>query len=329
MFFIFFLLISTFFSQEALAFRYLEVGDKAPMPVLEDLNGQEGKLEIHQKVGVVVFWRKGQPEEFSVQALKDLQTIYQELKEKGVEVAAIAEPGVSAEEVKALKDKYGLTYPLFVDPKGKVQEEYGVIVFPSTGVIDKKGVLQFYQPSRNRHYPEIIGGKVKVLLGLLSEEVWEKEMARIGEGENIVTDQETAQDLYKKGLALYNERNYDVAIQAFSRCVKLDPDFLDGHVQLGYVLLDKGDISRAHQEFDYVLRSNPRYPGARIGIGVTYVREGKIHEGIELLKEAITLNPNPVRGYRELGKAYESSGDMKSALHYYKWAMKKLVQGRR
>ena len=159
MFLWFVLVILAFFSfsQEVLAFRYIDVGDKAPLPILTDLNSQDATLNFQQKVGVLMFWRKGQPKQFSVQALKDLQAIYQELKGKGVEVAAIAEPGILPEEVEALRDEHGLTYPLFVDLDGKAQEEYGVIVFPSTGVIDEKGVLRFYQPSRNFHYPEIIG----------------------------------------------------------------------------------------------------------------------------------------------------------------------------
>jgi cytochrome c-type biogenesis protein CcmH/NrfG len=47
------------------------------------------------------------------------------------------------------------------------------------------------------------------------------------------------------------------------------------------------------------------------------------------MKDAVQINPDPVQGYYELGRAYEKKGDLKEAMHAYKWAVRKLLQGRR
>lgn len=300
---------------KASAFRYIEVGEKAPILTLKNLQGQEVSLDFPQKVGVVIFWRKGQ--DLSLQALKDLQAIYGEMKEKGVEIAAIAEPNVSLEEVKALKEKHGLSYSFYLDPTGKAEEEYGVIVLPSTGIIGKDGMLKFYQPSRSAYpdYHQRITQEVKAVLA--------------GSGDMAFLNTDKAEESYRIGLELFNEGKTDEAIQTFRQSVKLDPAYVDAHVQLGNALLEKGDLAQAQREFEFVLKRNPSYPGARTGIGIVYVRKGELDKGIALLQEAVQLNPNPVRGYHELGIAYEKKGDMEKALHSYKWAMKKLLQGRR
>lgn len=301
--------------QKVSSFRYIEVGEKAPILTLKNLQGLEVSLDFPQKVGVVIFWRKGQ--DFSLQALKDLQAIYGEMKDKGVEIAAIAEPNVSLEEVKAIREKLGLSYSFYLDPTGKAEEEYGVIVFPSTGIIGKDGIFKFYQPSRSAHpdYRQRIAQEVKAVLG--------------GSGESAFMNTDRAEESYRIGLELFNEGKTNEAIQAFRQSIKLDPAYLDAHVQLGNALLEKGDLAQAQREFEFVLKRNLSYPGARTGIGIVYVRKGEIDKGIELLQEAVQLNPNPVKGYHELGMAYEKKGDLEKALHSYKWAMKKLLQGRR
>jgi tetratricopeptide (TPR) repeat protein len=307
------------------AFRHIQVGKPAPSLLVEDLGGIDVKPSFVGKLTVLLFWRQGQS--FSSEALRDLAGIAQEFRRKGVEVLAIADPTAEVAELIAFAKQQGFSLPFFIDTERRAQEAYGVIVYPSTGIIGKDGRLLFYLPSRNSNYKEIIGGKLEVLLGMMPEKEFEARLTRLGE--TFEGNGKKAQGHYKKGLSLFQKGKKEEASREFAQAIRLSPAFQDAHLQLGNVLLEMGDVRTALKEFQYVKDQNPLSPSAKLGIGIAYLRLGEQDKGIQLLEEAVSINPNPVRGYAELGKAYEAKGDMTKALYFYKQAIKKLLQGRK
>lgn len=324
-----FLLIAflTFFiaPRSSLAFRSVPVGSAVPSASVQDLGGKEAKLSLGQRLAVLLFWRPNQP--FSLEALRDLEEIRKEFSQKGVEVLSIAEGGSPASSVRATVKELSLSYPVYLDSQRKAEEGYGVIVFPSTGIIGPDGRLKFYLPSRNSNYREIVAGKLRVELGLIQEREFEERMKQIGEelgGERL-----KAEEHLKMGLRLSRQGKTGGALQELRQALDLDRDLIDAHLALGYTYLDLGEVEQARTEFVWVLARHPSSPGAKVGVGISEVRLGRLDQGIELLKEAVQINPDPVQGYYELGKAYEKKGDLKQAMHAYKWAVRKLLQGRR
>jgi len=311
--------------QSSHAFRAVSVGSAAPPVAVKDLGGKEIRLVFGQRPVVLLFWRTNQ--NFSLEALKDLEQVSRELSSKGVEVFAIAEGGIPAAAVEGAVKGLHLSYPVYLDPQRKIEEEYGVIVFPSTGIVGPDGRLKFYLPSRNSNYREIILGRLKVELGLLGEKEFAQQMKKIGEelgGEGIRADEHL-----KVGLRLVREGKSKEALPELKQAAILVPDLIDARLALGYAYLDSGETETAQREFEWVLKRHPASPGARLGIGISTVRLGHLDKGIEILKEAVQINPDPVQGYYELGRAYEKKGDLQQAMHAYGWAVRKLLQGRR
>ncbi len=311
--------------ESSYAFRSVSVGSAAPVAAVKSLKGREVKLAFGQRPVVLLFWRTNQG--FSLEALKDLEQIKRELPQRGVEIFAIAEGGMPAAAVEGAIKSLNLSYPIYLDPQRKVEEEYGVIVFPSTGIVGPDGRLKFYLPSRNSNYREIVLGRLKVELGLLGEKEFERRMKQIGEepGE----ERARADEHLKTGLRLSRQGRSKEALQELKQAATLDPELIDAHLALGYAYLDSGAAEAAQREFEWVLKRHSASPGARLGIGISAVRLGYLDKGIELLREAVQINPDPVQGYYELGKAYEKKGDLQQAMQAYKWAVKKLLQGRR
>jgi tetratricopeptide (TPR) repeat protein len=311
--------------RSSLAFRSVAVGSAPPAVAVRDLQGREFNLSFGQRFMVLLFWRPEQP--FSLDALKDLEQIKKEFSQRGVEIFAIAEGASPPAAVEKAIQTLGLSYPIYLDAQRKTEEEFGVIVFPSTGIIGADGRLKFYLPSRNSNYREIVLGRLRVELGLMKESEFEQRMKQIGEelgGERL-----KAEDHLKIGLRLSREGKTRESLLQLKQALALDFDLIDAHLALGYAYLDVGEVEQARKEFLWVLERHPVSPGARVGVGVSEVRSGRFDRGIELLREAVGLNPDPVQGYYELGKAYEKKGDLKQALHAYKWAVRKLLQGRR
>ncbi|OGQ80519.1 MAG: hypothetical protein A3F90_16655 [Deltaproteobacteria bacterium RIFCSPLOWO2_12_FULL_60_19] len=307
------------------AFRAVSVGDMAPATAVKDLGGREVKLAWSRRPVVLVFWRSNQA--FSLEALKDLEQIKKEFSQKGLEVLAVAEGRESNSTVQAAIKSLNLSYPIYLDAERKAELGFGVIVFPSTGIVGADGRLKFYLPSRNSNYREILQARLKVEFGLMKESEFDQQMKRIGE--ELGSERARAEDHLKTGLRLSRQGKPREAVQELKQALSFDQQLLDAHLGLGYAYLNLGEPSSAQKEFELVLKQHPASPSARLGMGICAVRLGELDRGIEMLKDAVQINPDPVQGYFELGSAYEKKGDLKEAMHAYKWAVRKLLQGRR
>jgi tetratricopeptide (TPR) repeat protein len=309
----------------ARAFRSLTVGSMMPAATVKDLSGRDVNLVFGRRPVVLFFWRAGQS--FSLEALKDLEQVKRQFTQQGVEVFAIEEGRAPAPAVREAVKNLALSYPVYLDVERKVEERIGVIVFPSTGIVGTGGQLTFYLPSRNSNYRQIIQERLRVELGLISETEFNRQMRQIGE--ELGSDRVRAEDHLKTGLRLSRQGKPKEALPEFEQALSLDRELISAHTALGFTYLELQQPKAAQQEFELVLKRYSASPAARMGLGIAAVRLGEIDRGIEMLQEAVQINPDPVQGYFELGQAYEKKGNLKEALHAYKWAVNKLLQGRR
>ncbi len=300
------------------AFRNVAIGAAAPAVTLEG-GGAPVTVPAKGHVTVVVFWRPGQP--FSEEAMADLSTFAPALTRKGVVVVAIAEVDTDA------TPSGRLPQGAIVDRKRQAADAYGVVVLPSTAVIDARGALRAYVPSHRAGYRAVVEAHVLHALGELPETELTRRLGEVGEvhGRNA----EGAEAAFKRGVAAAAERRHDEAAVEFARAIALQPDLVNAHLQLGYVRLELNEPQQALKEFESVLRVSPGSPGARVGLGIVRIRLGQIDEGIRVIEDAVQLNPEPVRGHYELARAYEARGDVKRAVYHYRWAFLKLMQGRK
>ena len=319
------LLASLFSVKPALAFRSVAVGSRVTAATVKDLSGRDVNLTFSGRAVVLFFWRANQ--EFSQEALKDLEQIKKEFSQRGVEIFAVAEGGTPTSAVQGAIKNLGLSYPVYVDAEHKVEEKIGVIVFPSTGIVGPEGELKFYLPSRNSNYRQIIHARLRLELGLMSEKEFDLQMKQIGE--ELGSERVRAEDHFKTGLRLSRQGKSKDALSELKQALSLDPALTDAHLALGYAYLDSEEPNAAQREFELVMKQHTASPGAKLGLGIAAVRLGDLDRGIEILKEAVQINPDPVQGYYELGKAYEKTGKLREAMHAYKWAVRKLLQGRR
>jgi hypothetical protein len=309
----------------AFGFRSVQIGTAMPPAGVKDLEGRSVDLTFKARASLIFFWRAGQ--EFSLDGLQNLEEIKRDFAGKGVEILAIAEGGTTTAAAQAVVKRLGLSYRVYIDAEHKFEEKVGVIVFPSTGIVAPGGRLKFYLPSRNSNYGQIIRSRLSVELGLTDEKEFDRKMKQIGE--ELGGERAKAQDHFKAGIRLSREGNAGNALIELKQALALDPDLTDARLAIGFAYLDLQEARRAQTEFEAVLKQHPASPGARLGLGIAAARLGELDKGIEMMKEAIQINPDPVQGYYELGRAYEKKGDLKQAMHSYKWAVRKLLQGRR
>ncbi len=95
-----------------------------------------------------------------------------------------------------------------------------------------------------------------------------------------------------------------------------------------YLLLEE-DPPEARACFEDLLKDKPGIPSARTGLGIALAREGRLDEAEKALREALVLNPDPVRVHYELGCLYQKMNEHEKAMSEFKTGIAKYQEGRR
>ena len=92
--------------------------------------------------------------------------------------------------------------------------------------------------------------------------------------------------------ALRRRGQTDVALKVALRGLERHPHNADAHDLLARVAVDQGDLQRAFDEWDMVLRFAPSHIGARKGMGFVCFQQGRTAEAERYLSEAATGDPD-------------------------------------
>jgi len=83
------------------------------------------------------------------------------------------------------------------------------------------------------------------------------------------------------------------ALRAFDEAAAADPGWHEPSVRVGELFLDKYSSTQAQAEFEKVLGTNPRHPGALLGLAKALEFDGSGDAG-RVLNQLLALNPNHV-----------------------------------
>ena len=89
------------------------------------------------------------------------------------------------------------------------------------------------------------------------------------------------------GEALRRHGQTDFALKVALRGLERHPHNADAHDLLARISVDRGELERAFDEWDMVIRFAPRHAGARKGMGFVLFRQGKLEEAERYLAEAM------------------------------------------
>ncbi len=164
-----------------------------------------------------------------------------------------------------------------------------------------------------------------------------------------------ATDWFYKGLAYYDSKKHDRAIEAFSKAIELDPSYAyaysnrgNEHVRRGrhdkaiedfnkaislkpddaYAYRNrgnahgmKGSFDRAIEDFGKAISLKPDYAEAYSNRGYAHGMKGSFDRAIEDFGKAISLRPDYAEAYFSRGTAYGMKGRMDMAIEDYNWAV--------
>lgn len=103
--------------------------------------GTAGLSDYRGKLVLVNVWATWCPP--CIEEMPDLQNLYVQMKREGVpfEILGVSIDALGADPVRKWVDRFGLTFPILLDPRGTVKKLYRTTGVPETFVIDPQGVL--------------------------------------------------------------------------------------------------------------------------------------------------------------------------------------------
>lgn len=148
----------------------------------------------------------------------------------------------------------------------------------------------------------------------------------------------TASQEFEKGLAYFNQGNYDQAIPHFKRATELDPNYGKAYLYLGRSYLNLKKWTQAIQPLRTAFRLEPQESqkeiinillDALIGAGISEFMKGNFLGSINYLKEGLSLVPQSDRAKNELvrsligyGGTLVSEGNYSEAISAFSDAVK-------
>lgn len=298
-------------------FRHLKEGEPPPGFTLNDLEDRSHSVADYRgRVLLIIYWRLGQDR--SLDALKALKVIGEQFKNQPLSILSVTKDANNISSLKETKKSLDLSFPILLDSKEEVYSQFGVFVFPSTALIDKKGIYRYHYGGFRDDFRDVISKQVNVQLGFTPGEAMQ---VKGDEQSLLLTDeQKKAQNHLNLGKTLKKRGMDEKSLEEFTKAVELDDANPDAQVYLGFALLDIKEVDQALGHFNRAMELDPKSTDAKIGLGRAYRMKGETDKALQVLQAELGLYPDAAIIHLELGEVYESMGKHEGALKHYKAA---------
>jgi tetratricopeptide (TPR) repeat protein len=125
---------------------------------------------------------------------------------------------------------------------------------------------------------------------------------------------------YYLALAQKNLGDSKAAIKNYEKASALDPALMDAHINLGLMLLEKGDLARAESELRIYLENSPDASDAHFNYALVQEALGNLEKATAHYEKAAAAAPEDFAPLLGLGDAAKKSGNAEAALDYYRKA---------
>ena len=110
------------------------------------------------------------------------------------------------------------------------------------------------------------------------------------------------------------------AIEAFQQVLRINPELAIAWHNLGVTYGNSGQSAKAIEANQQALRINPEYADAWAGLGFIYGKSGQAAKAIEAFQQALRINPEDAKAWNNLGVAY--GGQTAKAIEAHQQALR-------
>jgi Lipoprotein NlpI, contains TPR repeats len=121
----------------------------------------------------------------------------------------------------------------------------------------------------------------------------------------------------KRGMALDDLKEYDRAIEDYTKAIELNPDDADVYYRRGNTWRDKKDYDKAIIDYSKALELRPGYAHYYLFRGIAWQYQGNKNNALAEYNKVIELNSDYAIAYYFRGNLYKSSGLFDEAIKDY------------
>jgi tetratricopeptide (TPR) repeat protein len=296
-----------------------------PMPAYKLPTIDEGIVDGEALKGsVVVIVYLSAEQRSSELAAMDSANVLRELSAEPVKLVYVTADVVHKPYFQRFRQDRGLSAPLAFDADRSLYARLGLIVFPTTIVVNAEGKLAHVISLHRADYARMLDGYIRHVLGHLNDQELQEQLrprnASDGSPKSLAASHRAvARFLREKG-------RLEDARTELVKAREQDPENPDILLELAELELKDGNIQAADALIAGVLASRPEHRWARQLKGISLFRQGDLDAAEAMLKESLVLNPDPELVHYYLGQIYERRGDHAKALEHYREALRKFLK---
>jgi tetratricopeptide (TPR) repeat protein len=123
---------------------------------------------------------------------------------------------------------------------------------------------------------------------------------------------------YRNDLGVTHQKmnQMDLAAECFEEALRIDPDFVDSHYNMGNLCMDRCQWDLGTQYYRRAIQLRPSHADAWIGLGDCLRSLARNDDAIEAFRNAITHDPNYVYAHRHMGILLRAQGRTEDALRH-------------
>ncbi|MCA9294531.1 MAG: tetratricopeptide repeat protein [Phycisphaerales bacterium] len=301
--------------------RGLKKGEPVPAYRLPAIDGSVVDSATLDGSVVVLVCLSAEQRRSELAALESVSVV-QELDNEAVRLFHVTADVIQKSYFEAFRAERSITTPLALDADRGFLGKLGVIVLPTTIIVDREGKLAHVIPLHSSGYKQVLSAEIRHALGELSDDELEQRTAAVdstGSPKSFASAHRAlARSMREKGLL-------DAAKGELLKAREADPDNHEVILDLCDLDLVLGDLDEADELVDRVLRSQPNHRRAGQFKGIILFKRGEYDAAERMLTESLTLNPHPEVAQYYLGQICERKGQIELALEHYRAALQHVL----
>ncbi|MCC7147065.1 MAG: redoxin domain-containing protein [Phycisphaeraceae bacterium] len=302
--------------------RNLAPGDALPAFNLPTLDGQTVASDSLRGKAVVLVILSAQ-QHSSESAATAAHEVAKQLRRDDLTLLFVTADTAETAYFRQQRDTAEVHEPLLLDHDRKLYGDLGVIVLPTTLLIDRDGKLAQILSGYRSDYPHLLNAYTQRVLGMIDD----AKLADLLKTEAFNHDQPSDKAARHVAAArlLEDKGLLDDAQNELSKAQELDAQNPEVKLEAAWLYLLRKNDAQAQTVVDEVLQAQPDHRRAKLLRGVILLHRDQLDEAETALKEALVLNPDPVRTRYFLGRLYEKKGDMTQAAENYRQALQRVL----
>jgi tetratricopeptide (TPR) repeat protein len=302
--------------------RNVKRGEPVPTLRLPTIDGTIVDSETMKGSVVVVLCLSAEQRRSELAAMDSFEVV-SNLEAKDVRLVHVTADVIQKAYFERFRRERQITAPLALDADRSYYAKLGLIVYPTTIVIDRDGRLAHVISLHSADYKHTLGAYLSHTLGDITDEELEEELSRRSAATGTPKSMASAHRALARSL---RERGQlESAREELQKAREQDPENREILLDIADLELLLGNLDEAESIVRIVLDSQPDHRRAKQVKGIILYRRGKLEEAKAVLEESLVLNPSPELAHYYLGLICEHDGETAAALAHYREALRRLL----